>query len=250
MYVKGSIALVTGANRGIGAEFVRELVKRDAAKIYVAARDTASLQPLLAQSDRLVPLALDITKPDEIERAADIASDVTLLINNAGISAYGGVLGAPDIIGARQEMEVNYFGVLALIQALRHAPALQSGGAVVNVLSILSLVTLPVAGTYSASKAAALSLTRTLRAELKTRGVQVLGSLPVQVDTPLGAPCPSPSSRRRKSLRKPSMRSKRAPKKSSRAFSHAMQRRPSGPTRRRCKPTCRTSSTRSTDRGG
>ncbi len=192
MYVKGSIALVTGANRGIGAEFVRELVKRDAAKIYVAARDTASLQPLLAQSDRLVPLALDITKPDEIERAADIASDVTLLINNAGISAYGGVLGAPDIIGARQEMEVNYFGVLALIQALRHAPALQSGGAVVNVLSILSLVTLPVAGTYSASKAAALSLTRTLRAELKTRGVQVLGSLPVQVDTSLGAPLPEP----------------------------------------------------------
>lgn len=192
MQVQGSIALVTGANRGIGAEFVRELLRRDAAKVYVAARDIASLQPLLAQSDRLVPLVLDITKPGQIEQAAKVASDITLLINNAGISAYTGVLGAQDIAGARQEMEVNYFGILALLQALRHAPVLQSGGAVVNVLSILSLVTLPVAGTYSASKAAALSLTRTLRAELKGRGVQVLGSLPVQVDTPLGAPLPEP----------------------------------------------------------
>jgi short-subunit dehydrogenase len=89
-------------------------------------------------------------------------------------------------------MEVNFFGMLSMTQALRNTPAFRQGGAIVNVLSFLSLVTLPVAGTYSASKAAALALTRTLRAELKHRGVQVLGVLPVQVETPLGAPLPEP----------------------------------------------------------
>jgi short-subunit dehydrogenase len=89
-------------------------------------------------------------------------------------------------------MEVNYFGVLALTQALRGTPALHSGGAIVNVLSFLALATLPVAGTYSASKSAVLALTRTLRAELKLRGVQVVGVLPVQTDTPAYAPLPEP----------------------------------------------------------
>jgi short-subunit dehydrogenase len=168
------------------------LLRRGAAKIYVGARDTASLQGLLGESDKLVPLALDVTKPEQIEAAAKAASDITLLINNAGIAAFTGVLAAKGLSSARQEMEVNYFGVLALTQALSHAPAFRSGGAIINVLSFLSLVTLPVAGTYSASKAAALSLTRTLRAELKPRGVQVLGVLPVQVDTPLGTPLPEP----------------------------------------------------------
>jgi short-subunit dehydrogenase len=82
--------------------------------------------------------------------------------------------------------------VLDLVQALRGTPAFRTGGAVINVLSILSLVTMPVLGTYSASKAAALALTRTLRAELKGRGVQVLGTLPVQVDTEMGAAMPEP----------------------------------------------------------
>ncbi len=192
MKVEGSIVLVTGANGGIGRALVSELLNRGAAKIYIGARDTASLQPLLAQSDKLVPVALDVTKPEQIATAAKIAADVTLLINNAGTAGFTGALSAKDLSNARQEMEVNYFGVLALTQALRDAPAFRNGGAIVNVLSFLALVTLPVAGTYSASKSAALALTRTLRAELKPRGVQVLGVLPVQVDTPLGAPLPEP----------------------------------------------------------
>ena len=192
MEIEGSVVLLTGANGGIGRAFVQELLARGAVKIYLGARNAGSLQSLLATSDRLVPLTLDVTKPDQVAEAAKLASDVTLLINNAGAAVFTGALSAKDTAGARQEMEVNYFGVLSLAQAFRDTPAFRQGGAIVNLLSILALVTLPVAGTYSASKAAALALTRTLRAELKGRGVQVLGVLPVQVDTALGAALPEP----------------------------------------------------------
>jgi short-subunit dehydrogenase len=192
MKIEGSVALVTGANGGIGKAFVQELLKRGAAKIYLGARDPASLEGLLVKSSKLVPVKLDVTKPEQIEDAAKIATDTTLLINNAGWAGYSGALAAKDLAAARQEMEVNYFGVLALTRALSNAPAFRAGGAIVNVLSFIALTTIPVAGTYSASKAAALALTRTLRAELKLRGTQVLAAMPVQVDTPLGAPLPEP----------------------------------------------------------
>jgi short-subunit dehydrogenase len=192
MKVKDSVALVTGANGGIGQAFVRELLKRGAAKIYLGARDPASLRGLFAESSKLVPITLDVTNPKQIEAAANTAFDITLLINNAGTVAFSGALAAKDSSAARQEMEVNYFGILALTRALRSTPALQTGGAIVNVLSFLALATLPVAGTYSASKSAALALTRTLRAELKPRGVLVVGVMPVQTDTPAYAPLPEP----------------------------------------------------------
>lgn len=192
MKIEGSVVLLTGANGGIGRAFVRELLGRGASKIYLGVRDLASVRDLLGQSDRFVAVELDVTKPDQVASAARVASDVDLLINNAGLAAFTGALSTTDLSNARQEMEVNYFGVLALTQAMRHSPALKGGGAIVNMLSILSHVTLPVAGTYSAAKAAALSLTRTLRAELKSRGVQVLGVMPVQVDTAMGAALPAP----------------------------------------------------------
>jgi short-subunit dehydrogenase len=195
MKIEGSVALVTGANGGIGQALVRELLKRGARKIYLGVRDPGTLRGVFVESDRLVPLALDLTRPQQIEQAARLASDITLLINNAGAVAFSGALAAKDLNAARQEMEVNYFGLLALTQALRNTPALRSGGAMVNVLSFLALVTLPVAGTYCASKSAALALTRTLRAELKPRGVQVLGVLPAQTDTPAFAPLPEPKSK-------------------------------------------------------
>ena len=152
MKIKGSVALVTGANGGIGRALVQELLRRGATKIYLGARDPASLHGLFAESGRLVPITLDVTNPKQIAEAAQVASDITLLINNAGTVAFSGALAAKDSAAARQEMEVNYFGVLALTQALRGTPALRSGGAIVNVLSFLALATLPVAGTYSASK--------------------------------------------------------------------------------------------------
>lgn len=192
MEIAKSVVLITGANRGMGRVYVQELLKRGAAKIYVAARDTASLRELLADGDqRLVALPLDVTDPDQIAAAAKVATDVTLLINNAGYAEFGGAISAPALEGARQEMEVNYFGPLALSRAF--APILaKNGGAILNMLSMLSLVTLPVAATYSASKAAGLALTRSLRAELAAQGTQVVGVLAVQTETEMGAALPEP----------------------------------------------------------
>src|SRR5882757_9165725 len=127
MEISNSVALVTGANRGIGREFVAELLNRGVAKIYVAARDTASLKDLLKDGDsRLVALPLDVTDPDQVAAAAKIAADVTLLVNNAGYAAFEGAIAAPDMDYARREMEVNYFGTLSLTRAF--APILAKAG--------------------------------------------------------------------------------------------------------------------------
>ncbi len=193
MKIAGSVALVSGANRGIGREFVRELLKRGASKVYVTARDPASLTELVKGGDhRPVPLALDVTDEAQVKKVAQLASDVTLLINNAGVAGWHGAISAPDLAAARQEIEVNYFGALSLIRAFAPALAASGGGAVVNLLSFLSLVTLPLVGTYSASKAAALAMTRSVRAELAAQGTLVVASMPVQVDTDMGRALPEP----------------------------------------------------------
>ncbi len=193
MNISNSVALVTGANRGIGRTFVAELLRRGASKIYVAARDTTSLGELLKGGDRrLVPLPLDVTDVDQVAAAASVAADVTLLINNAGYAGFDGAISAPDMEDARLEMEVNYFGTLALTRAFAPVLAKTGGGALLNMLSMLSLVSLPMAGTYSASKAAGLSLTRSLRAELGAQGTQVIGVLAVQTETSMGAKLPEP----------------------------------------------------------
>ncbi|GIL39672.1 SDR family NAD(P)-dependent oxidoreductase [Roseiterribacter gracilis] len=193
MKISGSVVLVTGANGGIGRAYVAELLARGAAKIYVAARDTASLGELLKSGDRrLVPLPLDVTDPDQVAAAAGVAKDVTLLINNAGFAAFQGALSAPTIDDARREMEVNYFGTLELTRAFAASLAASGGGAVLNMLSMLALISLPMAATYSASKAASLSLTRSLRAELGAQHTQVVGVFAVQTDTAMGAKLPEP----------------------------------------------------------
>ena len=193
MNISGSTALVTGANGGIGRAFVAELLQRGAAKVYVAARDTASLRELLQGGDRrLVPLPLDVSDPDQVAAAATVASDVTLLVNNAGYAAFEGAIAAHDVEHARREMEVNYFGTLAMTRSFAPIIAASGGGAVLNMLSMLALVSLPAAATYSASKAAALSLTRSIRAELSAQGTQVIGVLAVQTDTAMGAKLPEP----------------------------------------------------------
>lgn len=190
MDIAGSIAFVTGANGGIGRAFVAELLKRDAAKIYVAARDRDSLSDVLIQNDgRLVPIKLDVTKAAEVSAAAAAAPDVKLLINNAGYAAFQGAIAARDLSAARHEMDVNYFGPLALTRACKTALA---GGGVVNMLSMAALVSLPMTGTYSASKAAFLSVTRSIRAELAAQGTIVVGVLAVQTESAIGARLPPP----------------------------------------------------------
>jgi short-subunit dehydrogenase len=193
MDINGCVALVTGAPGGIGRAFVAELLKRGAAKIYVCARDTASLADLMKDDDtRLIPMALDVTDPAMVARAAVEAPDVTMLVNNAGYASFQGAIAAQDISAARREMDVNYFGPLALTRALRPVLAARGGGAVVNMLSMAALVSLPVMGTYSASKAAFLSVTRSVRAELAVQGIAVIGVLAVQTESAIGARLPPP----------------------------------------------------------
>ncbi len=164
MKISEAIALVTGANGGIGQALVHELLERGARKVYAAARNPETLAVLReSYPDRIVVIKLDVTDVASVKAASKLAHDVNLLINNAGFSGDSGALASADVSNAKQEMDVNYFGPLNVSRAF--APVLNdnNGGALVNVLSFLSLVALPLMGTYSASKAAALSLTHSLR---------------------------------------------------------------------------------------
>jgi NAD(P)-dependent dehydrogenase (short-subunit alcohol dehydrogenase family) len=184
--IAGTTALVTGANRGIGRALVDALLARGAAKVYATARRLDSLADLVASSEgRVVPLQLDVTRPDEVHRAAAAAQDVRLLVNNAGVLAkFAGELTDPAwIAAARDEFDVNVFGLLAVTQAFAPALTRQPGSAVVNLASVVGLVNLPVIASYSASKAAVHSLTQAIRAQLRPQGVYVAGVYPGPIET-------------------------------------------------------------------
>ena len=185
--IKDSLVLSTGAPGAIAQALIAGLNARGAKKIYAAAREVSSL----AASDRLVPIKMDVTSDDDVNRAAAQAKDVTLLINNAGVNHNTAFLLAADLAIAREEFECNYLAPLRVVRAF--APALIANkGAVLNMLTILSRVNLPLMGSYCASKAAALSLTQGLRAELGAKGVRVAAALPGAVDTRMTAGLPIP----------------------------------------------------------
>jgi NAD(P)-dependent dehydrogenase (short-subunit alcohol dehydrogenase family) len=182
MNVEGSVALVTGANRGIGAVFARMLLEQGASKVYAAART-----PETVTIDGVTPITLDITSAHDIEAVVERCADVNLLINNAGISTGTGVL-APDALEqGRREMETNAFGGLAMSRGFAPVLAANGGGAIVNVLSALSWFSLPQTAMYCASKAAAWSLTNSLRVELHPQGTLVVGVHCAFVDTDMAA---------------------------------------------------------------
>jgi NAD(P)-dependent dehydrogenase (short-subunit alcohol dehydrogenase family) len=166
MKIENAVALVTGANRGIGLAFANELLARGARKVYAAARDPAGATQRGVQA-----LRLDVNKPEEVADAAALASDVTLVINNAGIAQPGGFLAADSEDVARRIFETNFFGMLRISKAF--APILQShgGGAFLNVLSVASWVSGGGLAAYSASKSAAWSLTNALRIELAAQNM-------------------------------------------------------------------------------
>lgn len=168
--IKDSVALVTGANRGLGRCFVEALLARGAKKVYGAARDPSSITV-----PGVVPLRLDVTVPETVEALAEETKDLTLLVNNAGIQRSGALLSEGAVDRARAEMETNYLGPLAVTSALAPALAANGGGAILNVLSVLSWITLPSATTYSASKAAAWALTNGLRNELAGQKTKLAG---------------------------------------------------------------------------
>ena len=182
MQIKGATALVTGANRGIGAALATALVDAGAAKVYAAARD-----PVAVNGKGLVPVRIDVTRDDQVSAAAAQCRDVTLLINNAGIAAFKPLLEAPSMEDARAEMEINYFGTLRMCRAFAPALRANGGGAIVNILSVVSLFNAPMQGSYSASKAAAMSLTQGVRHELKAQGTAVHAAYFSYVDTGMTA---------------------------------------------------------------
>lgn len=177
MQLRDSVVLVTGANRGIGAEFVAQLKERGAAKIYAAARDAGTVDVRGVE-----PIELDITNPDQVRAAAKSAGDVQVLINNAGIST-GTSLLTGDLASIGREMETNFYGPLLMTRAFAPILKANGGGAILNVVSALSWFTVPGAGAYSVSKAAAWSLTDATRIELMAQGTHVVGVHMGLVDT-------------------------------------------------------------------
>jgi NAD(P)-dependent dehydrogenase (short-subunit alcohol dehydrogenase family) len=169
MDIQDQVALVTGANRGIGRAFVEELLERGARKVYATAR-----RPEAIDVPGVEVLRLDLTDEASVAAAAAAAEDVTLLINNAGIST-GATLLTGDMAEIRREMDTHYFGTLGVIRAFAPVLAANGGGGIVNVLSALSWFAAPGAGGYAAAKAAEWNMTNALRLELEGQGTLVQG---------------------------------------------------------------------------
>ncbi|MEJ8821717.1 SDR family oxidoreductase [Variovorax humicola] len=193
MNIQKSIALVTGANRGIGRELVQHLLAAGAQKVYATARNTDTLGDLVkAHPGRLEVQTLDITRPEQIAAVKAQCLDVNLLINNAGINRHQGFLAAESLEHAQAEVTTNYLGTLAMCRAF--APQLTGDGAIVNMLSILAKVTIPGMGSLCAAKAAGLRMTEGVRAELAARGALVMAVMPGAVDTEMSKDFKGPMS--------------------------------------------------------
>ncbi len=189
--IEGSVAFVTGANRGIGRAIVDALIARGASKVYAGARKLSSLESLLAaHPDKVVPVEIDVTDQEQITSAAGLAKDVTLLVNNAGIAGGAGLMltdtAINDVWG--KEFEVNVFGLTHVTQAFAPALNANGGGAIVNLASLASLVNFPLFQSYSVSKAAVHSITQALRIALPN--TLVVGVYPGPVDTDMAEGIP------------------------------------------------------------
>ena len=180
--VAGSVAVVTGGNRGIGRAFVEELLARGANKVYCGARDPEDIPDELLVAGALA-LRLDVTSEDSVAEAAANCADATVVINNAGLHGRDRLIFASDSKMARQEMEVNYFGPLNMIRAFAPVLAANGGGAVVNVLSVAGAIPTAFMGGYSPAKSAALFLSIIARAELEPAATSVTALVVGSVDT-------------------------------------------------------------------
>jgi NAD(P)-dependent dehydrogenase (short-subunit alcohol dehydrogenase family) len=180
--IDGARVLVTGAGRGLGRVFADSLIARGAGTVYAGARD-----PAAEVSRGALPIKLDITSPDDVAAAVARCADIDILINNAGIMRFAPVLAAPDLADAQAEMETNYFGTLRMCRAFAPVLAGNGGGALMNVLSIVSWFANPQNSSYCASKSAAWSLTNAARIELRQHGTLVTGVFAGVIDTDMGA---------------------------------------------------------------
>lgn len=182
MNIEGSVALVTGANRGLGAEYVRQLLDRGAAKVYAAARNPESVKAV-----GVVPIRLDVTNAEHIRAAVAECADLTFLINNAGAVLGGRIMADNSLENAKAEFETNVWGPFNLSKAFAPVLAQNGGGCIVNVLSAVSWMSIKDVATYAMSKSAAWSLTNGLRLELARQGTLVVAVHPAFIDTDMAA---------------------------------------------------------------
>jgi NAD(P)-dependent dehydrogenase (short-subunit alcohol dehydrogenase family) len=180
MKIEGATALITGANRGLGAAFARTLLERGARTVYAGARNPGNVS-----DPGVVPVELDITDPSEVAAAAARCQDVTLLINNAAYATQSSLIASPSLDEARREMETNYFGTLAMCRAFAPVLGRNGGGALVNMLSIVSFFNVPAMGSFCPTKAALWSLTNGVRIELRRQGTLVVAAHSGFIDTRL-----------------------------------------------------------------
>lgn len=190
MDLDGAVVLITGAGGAIGQASTKAFIDAGAAKVYAATRVDGAEVGLA--HERVVPIHLDVTDQASIDAAAAQCTDVTVLVNNAGVNHNAPVVGAGDDEWARHEIEVNYLGNLAVSRAFAPILGTNGGGAMVNVLSILSRINHPGMATYCASKAALHSVTQAFRAQLRGQGTFVCAFMPGAVDTRLTAHLPIP----------------------------------------------------------
>jgi NAD(P)-dependent dehydrogenase (short-subunit alcohol dehydrogenase family) len=189
MKLDNATVLITGANRGIGLAFAKAALARGARKVYAGARDPKSVT-----LPGVTPIQLDVNSPADIAAAVEVAGDVTVVINNAGIAQFSGLL-APDAEASlHQQLETNVFGVLRISRAFAPVLAANGGGALLNVASVASWITSPALASYAVSKSAAWSLSNGLRNELRGQKTQVLTLHMAFVDTDMAQGIPSPKS--------------------------------------------------------
>jgi NAD(P)-dependent dehydrogenase (short-subunit alcohol dehydrogenase family) len=186
MDISKATAFVTGANRGLGRHLAGELLARGA-KVYAGARNPASVD-----LPGVIPVAIDITDPASVAAAAAATGDVNLLINNAGSATGARLLDAADLDKLHVEIDTHYFGTLSVVRAFAPQIAARGGGAILNILSVLSWVSYPQLGGYAAAKSAEWSLTNALRVQLAPDGIRVSGLYVGFMDTDMAAAVTAP----------------------------------------------------------
>ncbi len=185
---EGKIALISGANRGIGKAITIELLEKGAAKVYAGARKVESLNDLVSKyGDRLIPVTLDVTNDASIEKAAQGIDSLDILVNNAGIFALGGILSSEAVSSLKENLDVNVWGLIKLTNAVFPQLGKSKESAIINISSVAGLGNMPMAATYSVSKAAVHSITQGMRAELASQKTLVMGVYPGPIDTDMTA---------------------------------------------------------------
>ncbi|TWU39015.1 Sorbitol dehydrogenase [Novipirellula aureliae] len=186
--IKNKTVLVTGANRGIGKAILKEAIRRGAVKVYAAVRNVDSANPLVAEyGDRVVPIRLDLNDPASIVAAAETATDVDVVVNNAGVMKTASAVAGDAIENLQFEMNTNVYGLIRVAQAFAPVLKANGGGAFAQLNSVASVKTFPHFATYCASKAASYAITQGLRGSLSEQGTHVVSVHPGPIDTEMGA---------------------------------------------------------------